>query len=314
MSLTIDQITAVSYNAVLAEMRRPENNWMENAALRELEKQGFLKRVSLGPSIEIPVDYRSNPDTAVLASDLDTAALVKTEVMTAASYTPAQLNVPVTWSKGDDAKNPSENQKVAFVKALIENAINSHDDLIEQSIFTTSTAGGDELNGLDTIVPTSGQGTVGGINAATETWWRNYADTYTDASDIEATFTTVFNKAQKGTGSPLAPKVLISGVAPHALYESQLQTLQRFVDSSEGDAGFKALAFKNARFIYSQYGGSKVYFLNPKNFQMVVSKEYFRDKGNTQELNDANGFRFFIYSALQNVTNNKSRLGVCDQG
>jgi len=108
--------------------------------------------------------------------------------------------------------------------------------------------------------------------------------------------------------------VLISGVAPHALYESQLQTLQRFVDSSEGDAGFKALAFKNARFIYSQYGGSKVYFLNPKNFQMVVSKEYFRDKGNTQELNDANGFRFFIYSALQNVTNNKSRLGVCDQG
>lgn len=233
--------------------------------------------------------------------------------MTSASFTPGQLNVPVVWSKGDDAKNPTENQKIALVKGLLENGINSHDDMIEQLIFTSSSSGGDEIQGLDVIVPTSGQGTPGGIDASTEVWWRNYADTYTDASDIEATFTTVFNKAQKGTGSPLAPKVLISGVTPHSLYESQLQTLQRFVDSNEADAGFKVLAFKTARYIYSQYGSDKVYFLNPKNFNLIASKEYFRDKGNTQELNDANGFRFFIYSALQFVVNNKSRLAVASQ-
>lgn len=314
MALTIEQIAAVSYPAVLAEMRKPANQWVENAALREMERQGVIQRISLGNTIEAPLDYRVNPDTAVLAGDQDEASLVKTDIITSASYNVAQISVPVVWTKGDDAKNPEENQKVALVKALLENGINSHDDLIEQCIFTTSTAGGDELNGLDNLVTSDGTGTVGGIDASVETWWKNYGDTYLDASDIEATFTTAYNKAAKGSGSTLAPKFMISGVAPHVLYESSLQTLQRFMDAEEGNAGFKVLAFKTARYIFSQYGGTKVYFLNPKNYNIVVSKQYFRDKGNTIEIPAQNAFVFKIYSALQAVVNNRSRLAVVDQG
>ena len=309
MALTIEQITAVSYPAVLAEMRNT-NQWAENAALKELERQGAIQRVSLGENIEVPLDYRPNPDTAVLASDQDEAALTKTEVVTSAVFDIAQISVPVTWTKGDEAKNPSETQKISLTKQLLENGINSHDDLIEQLIFTSSTSGGVEVNGLADLVPTSGQGVVGGISAVTETFWRNYADTYTDASDIEAAMTTAFNECMKGSGATLSPKLLLAGSDPHALYESQLQSLQRFMDSNEADGGFKTLAFKTARFIFSQYGGDKIYFLNPKNYNIVVSKQYFRDKGNTQEINAQNAFRFFIYSALQVIVNNKSRLAV----
>jgi hypothetical protein len=291
-------------------MRKAANQWNESAAMRELERQGAVQRVSLGENIEAPLDYRANPDTAVLASDQDTASLLKTEVITSAVFDIAQINVPVTWTKGDDAKNPSENQKIALVKALLENGINSHDDLIEQLIFTTSAAGGVEVNGLDTLVPTSGQGTVGGISAVTETFWRNPADTYTDASDIEAAMTTMYNSTLKGSGSTLGTKFLLSGATPHALYESGLQTLQRFNDTSEADGGFKVLAFKTARYVFSQYGGSNIYFLNPKSYNLVVSKQYFRDKGNTNEVQGQNAFYFLIYSALQAITNNKSRLGV----
>ena len=312
MSLSIEQIAAVSYPAVLAEMRKAANQWAENAALREMEKQGVIDRINLGATIEAPLDYRVNPDTAVLASDQDEASLVKTEVITAASYNVAQISVPVVWTKGDDAKNPTETQKVALVKQLLENGINSHDDLIEQLIFTSSTAGGDEFNGLDNLVATSGTGTVGGIDASVETWWKNYSDTYTDATDIEATFTTAFNKASKGSGSSLQPKFMISGVSPHVMYESGLQTLQRFSDSAEADAGFKVLLFKGCRYVFSQYGGTKVYFLNPKNYNIVVSKQYFRDKGNTVEIPAQNAFVFKIYSALQAVTNNRSRLAMVD--
>jgi hypothetical protein len=313
MAVSIEQIVAVSYPAVLAEMRKAANQWTENAALREAERQGVIDRVSLGPTIECPLDYRVNPDTAVLAGDQDEASLVKTDVLTSASYSVAQISVPVVWTKGDEAKNPTENQKIALVKQLLENGINSHDDLIEQLIFTSSTAGGDEFNGLDNLVSASGTGTVGGIDASVETWWKNYADTYVDASDIEATFTTAFNKAMKGSGSTLAPKFMISGTAPHVLYESGLQTLQRFIDKDEADGGFKVLAFKNARYVFSQYGGTKVYFLNPKNYNIVVSRQYFRDKGNTIEIPAQNAFVFKIYSALQAVTNNRSRLAVVDQ-
>lgn len=313
MALTIDQITAASYPAVLAEMRQAANQWVENAALRVMEKQGVIQRKDLGPTIEVPLDYRVNPDTAVLAADQDTASLVKTEIATSASYNVAQISVPVTWTKGDDAKNPTDNQKFALVKQLLENGINSHDDLIEQCIFTTSTAGGDELNGLDNLVSSAGTGVVGGIDSSLETWWKNYADTYTDASDIEATFTVAFNKAAKGSGAALQPKFMISGVTPHAMYESGLQALQRFGDNSEGDAGFKVLKFKNADYIFSQYGGSKVYFLNPKNYQIIVSKQYFRDKGDTTPVPGQNAYYFLIYSALQAVVNNRSRLAVVDQ-
>lgn len=313
MSIPIEQIVAASYPAVVADMRN-QNQWAENAALREMEKLGAIDRLDFGDHIEAPLDYRPNPDTAILASDQDTASLLKTEILTAASYDIAQLSVPVTWTKGDDAKNPSENQKVAYVRQLLENGINSHDDMIEQCIFVTSAAGGVELNGLDTLVPTSGQGTPGGISAVTETWWRNPADTYIDGSDIEAGMTSIFNACMKGSGATLTPKLLLSGADPHALYESQLQTLQRFVDSKEADGGFKTLAFKTARFVFSQYGSGNIYFLNDKNFKLCVSKQYFRDKGTTQEVNDQNAFRFFIYTALQAITTNKSRLGVLYQG
>ena len=167
MALTISQITAASYPAVLAESRKPTNNWAANAALRALEKSGFIQRVALGPTIEVPVDYRSNPDTAVLVGDQDTASLVKTDVLTAASYDVAQMNVPVTWTKGDEAKNPSENQKISFTRGIMENGITSHDDLLEQRIFTSSSAGGTEINGLNDLVNSAGTGTVGGINNST---------------------------------------------------------------------------------------------------------------------------------------------------
>lgn len=313
MSLSIEQIAAVSYPAVLAEMRKAANQWVENAALREMERQGVIQRISLGATIEAPLDYRANPDTAVLASDQDEASLVKTEVVTSASFNVAQISVPVVWTKGDDAKNPTENQKIALVKQILENGINSHDDLIEQCIFTTSTAGGDELNGLDNLVSSAGTGVVGGIDSSVETWWKNYADTYTDASDVEATFTVAFNKAAKGSGATLQPKFMISGVTPHAMFEAGLQTLQRFTDTDEANAGFKVLAFKTCRYVFSQYGGTKVYFLNPKNYNIVCSKQYFRDKGNTVEIPAQNAFVFKIYSALQAVVNNRSRLAVVDQ-
>lgn len=47
--LTIEQITAVSYPMVLAEMRKTSNQWNESAMLRELERHGHIERVNITP-------------------------------------------------------------------------------------------------------------------------------------------------------------------------------------------------------------------------------------------------------------------------
>lgn len=313
MALTISQIVAASYNAILAEARKPTNNWSANPALRALEKAGFIERMDYGPQIEVPIDYRANPDTAVLVGDQDTAALVKTEVLTAAAYDIAQLNVPMTWTRGDEVKNPSENQKIALVRAIVENGLLSHDNEIEQRIFTTSSVGGVEINGLNDLVSTAGTGSPGGINSTVETWWRNMTDTFVDGSDIEAAMTEMFDACAKGSGEPNQPTILISGTSSHALYESQLQTLQQFVNTDEADAGFKVLAFKGAKYIFSHRGTDLIYFLNPKNYKLTVSNGNFRDKGETQTIQGQNAYYAMIYSALQFVVTNRWRLGVLDQ-
>lgn len=311
MALSISQILAVSYPAVLNEMRKPQNQWAESAFLRELERKGALKRVSMGPTIEHTLDYQRNPGTDFLATDLTTTSLSKVDVMTAASYDPGQLSVPIVWSKGDEAKNPTENQKVALVKSLLENAITSHDDAIEEALFSTTTDG---FLGLQNLVPDSGQGSPGGIDASTAAWWRNYSATYASAgTNIEAQMTKAWNTAAKGTGSSKSPDIIVSGADAQGIYEGALQALQRFIDVKEADGGFKSLAFKSARYVFSQYGGTRIYFLNSKCFMLNVSKEAFREKGETIEIPNANGYVCKLYSMLQATTNNKSRLSVLTQ-
>lgn len=314
MALTVSQLAAVSYPLVLGAMRDPANQWLDTTAMKVLEKFGAIEKVDYGENIEVPLDYRSNPDSAVLATDQDQHALIKTEVLTSAVYDIAQISQAVTMTKADDVKNSSQAQKVSLVKALLRNAINTHDDLIEQLIFTSSTAGGTEFNGLDVLVPTSGTGSPGGISATTESWWVNYADTYlADGSDMEAVMTTAHNETLKGSGSNMGSKFLLSGAAPHALYESGLTSLQRFNDTNEASGGFKTLYFKTNPYAFSQYGGENVYFLNSEHYKLTVSRQAFRDKSETIPVQGQNASYFIIYTALQAVTSNKSRLAVISE-
>lgn len=306
MALTIGQIAASAYNAVLAEARKPANQWAESAFMKELERQGGIERKSLGPQIEATLDYRRNPGTSIQATDLTPVVTSKTEVITAAVFDIAEVTVPITWSKKDEVQTPTENQKIDFTGSLLTNAFNSHDDILEQSLFLTSTNG---FLGLLTHVVDAGTGSDGGIDSSVETWWRNQQSTYVDDTDIEAAFTTVWNASAKGSGSELNPTLMVSDSATQAIFEGTQQAQQRY-DSQDLKAAFKTLMFKTARYVFSQYGTSRVFFLNPKNFKLVVSKEYFRDRGETQELENANGWRFKIYSACQTVTTNRSRLGV----
>lgn len=275
--------------------------------MRAMEKMGFIKRESLGSTIDATLDYQRNPGTVIQATELQGLSLSKTEVITAASYSIAEVSAPVVWSKKDEATNPTKNQKVALVKSLVSNAIDSHDDILEQYVFATSTNG---FLGLGTHVPTSGQGSDGGIDASTNTFWRNQSNTYVDDTDIEAGMTTTYNQCAKGSGAQLQPTLIVSDAATNALFSGTQQALQRWTESANAGFADGKLKFQNAQTVFSQYGTTSMFFLNPKNFQLIVSKEYFRNRGETQELPNAQGFRFLIYSALQSITNNKSRLGV----
>jgi len=303
----VSQILSSSYPAVLDAMKKPANQWAESALLREMDRQGMINRVDLGSTIDKTLDYRRNPDSAVLATDFTATAVTKTEVITSASYAVAEVSVPINWSKADEAKNPSENQKIDLVKSLIVNGVESHDDILEATLFTTSNG----LIGFDTLLTETGVGTIGGIVAGTDTFWKNQFDEFTDATDIEATVTSLYNLCAKGSGSALAPTLIVSGADTQALFEGQLQANQRYIDEKEAMFGFKVLGVKGtARWVFSKSGGESAYFLNKKSYGLDVSKSHFRMKGDVVEHTNANAYNVKIYSALQATTNNRSRLGV----
>jgi hypothetical protein len=311
MALTVSQITAASYNDVRNEARKPANQWAENAFMRALESMGFIKQVDGGPVFEATVDYRRNVGAAFLATELTPLATGKTEVLTAAQYDPAELSVPLVFTRADEAKNPTRNQKVALSKSIQENGLNSHDELIEQALFASTTNG---FLGMLTQIPDSMQSNTGGIDGAVEAWWRNFSTTYASAgTNMEAKMTTAWNAVSKGSGSPLTPQLIVSDGASHALFEGTQQSLQRYVDTTDAKAGFKTLGFKTGKYIFSQFGGTRLYFLNNKAFELRVVKGHFRDLGDEEPFPAQNAKMRKIYTMLQTVVANKSRLAVLTQ-
>lgn len=306
MALSISQSIAVSYPEVLNEKRKPENQWGDHSFMNELERMGAIERVNGAPVLEKTLDYKANAGAEFQTSDLATVSTSKTDVITAAQYTTAQLQIPIVWSRRDEAENSTPNQKVSLVTSLVSNAIETHDDTIEEALFAADTNG---FLGLPTVVPTSGQGTVGGIDAALEVWWRNGADT-AGSTTIVAKLTAMFNTLSRGSGSNLMPKMLVSDAATQAVYEATQQGLVRYMDTKEADAGFKVIAFKTARWSFSQYADNHIYFLNPRCFKLSVVKQAYRLLGDSIEFTDAAGFIRKVFTLAQATTNNKSRLGV----
>lgn len=299
---TISQILAASYPAVIA--KKPANQWAESALLRAAEQAGAIKRTAMGSTIEVPLDYRANPGAQVLLTDMTPTSTTKTEVLTSASYTPAAISVPIVWSKQDEAMN--EDDKVQLVSSLIDNALESHDDLVEQNLFT----GTNGVIGFDTLITNDGTGTMGGVVSGADIWWKNEFATYVDDTDIESVMTSVWNSCAKGTGSSLTPKILASGAATQATFEGTQQAQQRYTNTNDLNAGFVSLAFKTAKYVFSPYGGTSIYFLNPKNWQVRISKSMYRFKDKETPLPNAEGYKTSVFSVLQVITDNRSRLGV----
>jgi len=309
----LSQLVTTAYPEVLADERKPHNQWHESAFLRLMEKIGAVKRRPGGAAIEYPLDYRKNPDTDFLATDFTATGTGQTSVFAGSSYDMANMAVPFNWSLADEARWSGDvNRKIDAVKSMIRNAINSHDDEIELRSFGTSTDG---YLGLQNLVPTSGQPNVGGIDGASATYWRNFATTYaSDGSDLNAKLIVAYNTVSKGSGAELSPEVVVSGSTAQSLYEGNLTDLKRFMGEETGDAGFKYLAFKTAKWVFSQHGGqlasNPIYLLNKMSYNIVVTRGYFRRLEEAERFTSAAARNQMVFSQVQSTVNNPSRCAV----
>ena len=301
----ISQLLSASHVAMANEGKRAEDQFSGSALLTFLKKKGGVKVVPWGTTLQLTLDYRRNPGAEFIATDLSGTSLAKTEVLTTAEYSEGQIVVPITWTFADEAKNPSMNQKVNLVTSLLENADTSHDDLIEEALFGSTTNG---FIGLQTLLPDNGQGSPGGINATTDTWWRHYtANYFDDGSDIQSALGLAMSTAGKSSGGA-QPDLIVSGPTPYNLYEGSLQPLVRISEVETGKMGFKALKFRDADVIFSQYGDEDRFAgIRCKNTKLYMAKGFARKMGDEIEITNQTAKTKKLYTMLQFATNNKSR-------
>jgi hypothetical protein len=137
-----------------------------------------------------------------------------------------------------------------------------------------------QMGGLAHLIQTNGQGTVGGINSATYTFWRNKyreaAGTSTwSKSTIKGEMNALYLSLVRGADRP---DLIVSTHDFFSAFWESMQDLQRYASADSATAGFQALKFVNADVIYDDNAnfattGERMYFLNTDYLELVAHRE-----------------------------------------
>lgn len=310
MAIPFEQLVATTWDDVVTA-RKAQDQWSDSSFLKGLERLGGVKRTDGGATLEGTVDYQSNSAADFLATDVTTTGTAKTEVFTAASYSYVPLVVPVNWSLTDDALNAGRSAKINLAAQLVENGLTSHDQSIEDGLFA-ATGGTDGFNTLVDLYTEDGTGTVGGIVAGTETWWKNqFKDWGTDTgATLLADYTTLYNSCAKGSGGR-KPNVIVGSATQHANFEAALTANQRFANVNSASGGFTELQFKTIPYLWTgSYTSDSSWMFNTMDTKLYVVRGAYRQRRQPVEHVNAAMMNMKVFSVLQLATFNRSRGGV----
>lgn len=251
-----------------------DNITNNNALLRYLKRRNNIKTLSGGYEIAKPISVQENL-TYQRFSGLDTLNVNQSEVLSAAKYDWCQSAIHVVASGRELRMNNSKEQMIDLVEARIEAAKATASNSISVDLYSDG-ALTNQIGGLALLIQTNGQGTVGGINSATYTLWRNQfreitgANTWTK-STIKGEMNALWLNTVFGQD---VPDLLLSSHDFYAAYEESLQDNQRYTDSATASAGFESLKYKSANVVFdsnTNFGttAERMYFINTKYLMMI---------------------------------------------
>jgi hypothetical protein len=261
----------------------PEDNVFEEYWLLDRLKQGkSFKSHDGGRLIEAHLEYATN-STVASYSDLDPISTTRVDVFDSARFNWKEYAGVVVQSELEDAINQGSGGKFDLLGAKLSNLKKSFYKALNEGCFSDGTGNaGKDIGGLELLVdPTPATGTVGGINAATFSFWRNIqasgAQTAASFDNLRAVMRSVYNQISIGVGGEhptfgLTTRTVFEG------FEGLLLANERFGDKSSGDGGFKneVLKFKGALLAYdNDCTASSLYWLNEKYLQLNYLKGHW---------------------------------------
>jgi hypothetical protein len=270
-----EMVTTTLRNHATAVTDNITNN---NALLATMKKRGNIVTKSGGYEIAQPISYDENK-TYQRFSGLDTLNINQSEVLSAAKYDWMQAAIHVIASGRELRMNAGKEQMIDLVAERIEAAIATAANNLSIDLYSDGSLT-NQIGGLAHIIQTNGQGTVGGINSATYTTWRNQfreitgSNTWTKAT-IRGEMNQLFLSCTIGADKP---DLLVASHDFYSAYEESLQDQQRYADANSAAAGFETLRYKSASIIFdsnTNFGttAERMYFLNTKYLKLVQHKD-----------------------------------------
>ena len=238
-----------------------------------LRDKGKIKHVSGGRYIAEPLRY-AKMDNVVWIGKGGTVSLNETEFLTEAHYDWRYQAVPLVRFGVDDQKNRGKMAVMNFMNTKLDNAMDTAVDAFETRLFAA--AGGETtgFDGLQLMVaddPTTG--TVGDVDRATYSWFRNQFKDLTGSSFATngiAEMRTMLNNCRNNLRSD-SPDLIVTGQSPYEYYEDTVEDRHRITGSQKMlDAGFENVAYKGLVMIWSPSCADRMYFLNTKFLSLVI--------------------------------------------
>lgn len=257
-----------------------DNVTKHNGLLTLMKERGNIQTDAAGGyEIAIPLSYAEN-STYQRFSGYDTLNIGQSDVLSAAKYDWQQAAIHVTASGRELKMNNSEERMINLVKSRIDVAMATAANNLSIDLYSDGSLA-NQINGLAALVTTNGQGTVGGINSGTYTFWRSKvqevaggdvavdgagAGTALTYANLRAAMNTLWLSTTRGNDKP---DLIVASHDMFSLFESGLQDLQRYADARLGALGFEALKYKSASIIFddnTNFGttAETMYFLNTK--------------------------------------------------
>ena len=255
-----------------------------NAFLQRLMAKGMKRTESGGTSLTQPLEYAEN-STYQRYSGYDTLNVGASDVLSAADFPWRQIAIHVTASGQEMRINSGKERIINLVKSRMKNAIRTFKNNFSFDVYGDGTLP-NQIGGLQLLVADNGQGTVGGINAATWTFWRNKVQSAaaplqgggaivpSGATGVMESLMLPLWMAQ--TRGDDKPDLILSSNDYFGFYETSQASIKRYTQSETAKGGFQSLKYKSADMIFD--GGSGIpnahmYFLNTDYIHLIVHKD-----------------------------------------
>ena len=255
-----------------------------NALLNIMKRRNKIKTVGGGYEIQLPLEYAEN-GTYQRYSGYEQLNTQASDVLTSAKFDWQQVAIHVTASGREIRLNSGKEAMIDLVKARKKNATHTAANNMSIDIYSDGTLS-NQIGGLANLIQTDGNGTVGGIDASTFSFWQNQfkemtgtnlaaTPNATNAASMKSDMNNLWLSTTRGTDTT---DLIVMTHDFYVLYETGEQQLQRYADGELAKAGFATLKFKSADVVFddnTNFGTTdeKAFFLNTDYLYMIQHRE-----------------------------------------